>query len=151
MLGRLHTLYKIIHCVALNTLCGITQKVSNYYAGKFHWQISGMFNLRTFCSFFGAHFVKIIRVGAQFFFIEPGLEQWQYQYPIVYPIPSIHQCTFCLSFVFTQTFTFHECNLLSCPKVRYLFPVQKQWYVIWNARGWRSVTSIDMGKKQVFA
>ena len=31
MLCRLHTVYKIIHCVALHTLCDITQRVSNLY------------------------------------------------------------------------------------------------------------------------
>ena len=30
MLCRLHTVYKIIHCVALHTLCNITQSVSNH-------------------------------------------------------------------------------------------------------------------------
>ena len=30
MLCRLHTMYKIIHCVALHTLCDITQSVSNH-------------------------------------------------------------------------------------------------------------------------
>ena len=31
MLCRLHTVYKIIHCAALHTLCDITQRFSNYY------------------------------------------------------------------------------------------------------------------------
>ena len=31
---RLHTVYKIIHCAALHTLCDITQRVSNYYTVK---------------------------------------------------------------------------------------------------------------------
>ena len=30
MLCRLHTVYKIIHCVALHTLCNITRSVSNH-------------------------------------------------------------------------------------------------------------------------
>ena len=34
MLCRLHTVYKIIHCAALHTLCDITQRVSNYYTEK---------------------------------------------------------------------------------------------------------------------
>ena len=65
MLCRLHTVYKIIHCVALHTLCNITQSVSNHTVkwsifcvtpGKIYtcqkklhghrlwrpWQISGM-------------------------------------------------------------------------------------------------------------
>ena len=64
MMCRLHTVYKITHwCVALHTLCGITQSMSNYYTvqcqlfcvqyGKIYtaqknlhrrrpWQISGM-------------------------------------------------------------------------------------------------------------
>ena len=36
MLCRLHTVYKIIHCAALHTLCDITQRVANYYTVK--WQ-----------------------------------------------------------------------------------------------------------------
>ena len=36
MLCRLHTVYKIIHCAALHTLCDITQRVSNYYTVKWH-------------------------------------------------------------------------------------------------------------------
>ena len=42
MLCRLHTMYKIIHCAALHTLCDITQRVSNYYTVK--WQFFA-FNL----------------------------------------------------------------------------------------------------------
>ena len=42
MLCRLHTVYKIIHCAALHTLCDITQRVSNYYTVK--WQFFA-FNL----------------------------------------------------------------------------------------------------------
>ena len=42
MLCRLHTVYKIIHCAALYTLCDITQRVSNHYTVK--WQFFA-FNL----------------------------------------------------------------------------------------------------------
>ena len=42
MLCRLHTVYKIIHCAALHTLCDITQRVSNHYTVK--WQFFA-FNL----------------------------------------------------------------------------------------------------------
>ena len=98
-------MYKIIHCVTIDTLCDITQRVSNDYTEK--------------CQFFTLNLEKKITPGGNFLHRHPlwttdsvvqiwcdkyGVTNIRYEYVMAAPRPvKIHGGTFILYLVITES------------------------------------------------